>query len=94
MFNYLKLADAPGLFLTEIAFISTLASWGYWRLYSFPVNVIYKATLPWVYLWSDNPQFCEEKLMDFHNLSLVDGHLAYIPNADVKLICDGAKPVG
>lgn len=40
--NYLKLTDAHGFFLVEIAFTMNLVSWFYFRLYKFPMEVIYK----------------------------------------------------
>ena len=41
MFNYLKLEDSHGWFLTEITFGLNLMSWMYFRLYYFPVYVLY-----------------------------------------------------
>jgi hypothetical protein len=40
MLNYLKLEGPRGLFASEIAYVSCVLGWIYWRLYQFPFRVI------------------------------------------------------
>jgi hypothetical protein len=40
MVNYLKLEGPRGLFASEIAYVSCVLGWIYWRLYQFPFRVI------------------------------------------------------
>ena len=93
MFNYLKLAGAKGLFLTEIAFASVLAAWGWWRLYVLPVNVIYSSVAPWVFLGRDR-NYCAENLMSYHDPSgsLVAGDAAHITDLEIAGVCSSAGP--
>ena len=39
-----------GLYLTEGCFVANLVAWCYYRMYIFPVKVIYGATLKWA-IW-------------------------------------------
>ena len=39
--NYLKLEGARCFFVTEVAYVSCVAGWMYWRLYQYPFRVIY-----------------------------------------------------
>lgn len=41
MVNYLKLEGPRGLFLSEIVFVSTLVTWGLFRLFTFGVYILY-----------------------------------------------------
>lgn len=41
MANYLKVEDAHGFFMTEILFVLNLVTWVYFRLYRFPIFVVY-----------------------------------------------------
>ena len=41
MFNYLKLEDQHGWYITEVSFVANLCTWIYFRLYVFPVHVLY-----------------------------------------------------
>jgi len=43
--GHFNLGGAKGLFTSEILFISTLISWVYYRLYRFPVYVIYSSCI-------------------------------------------------
>mmetsp|Transcript_34569 Transcript_34569/g.68001 ORF Transcript_34569/g.68001 Transcript_34569/m.68001 type:complete len:357 (-) Transcript_34569:1302-2372(-) len=52
MANYLKLEDGHGMFVTEILFVSNLLGWIYFRLYRFPVFVIYEG------VWKGYPDNC------------------------------------
>ena len=45
MTNYLKLEGPSGLFVVETVFVSNLVSWIYFRLYVFPLKVIWRGTL-------------------------------------------------
>ena len=40
MVNYLKLEGMKGCFGSEIAYVATMVSWAYWRLYQFPFVVL------------------------------------------------------
>lgn len=40
--NYLKLVDAHGFFIVELAFVSNIVAWLYFRLYKFPLDVVYQ----------------------------------------------------
>ena len=42
MLNYLKMESAHGWFAVEAAFVCNLFSWAYFRLYVFPVYVVYR----------------------------------------------------
>lgn len=42
MVNYLKLMDAHGFFITELFFMLNLCAWAYYRLYKFPLDIIYR----------------------------------------------------
>lgn len=41
MANYLKVEGRAGFFMTEIAYVSCVLSWIYYRLYQFPFRAIY-----------------------------------------------------
>jgi len=41
MTNYMKMEGWRGLFAVEMSFLSTLAVWGYTRLYLYPVRVVW-----------------------------------------------------
>ncbi|RLN32021.1 hypothetical protein BBJ28_00017130 [Nothophytophthora sp. Chile5] len=41
MFNYLKMEGAPGLFASEISFAVTIVGWIYYRIYQYPVKLLY-----------------------------------------------------
>ncbi len=41
--GHFNLGGSRALFISEIAFVTTLLNWIYWRLYRFPVYVIYSA---------------------------------------------------
>lgn len=43
--NYLKLTDAHGFFIVELAFVSNMVAWAYYRLYKFPTDVVYNGLL-------------------------------------------------
>lgn len=45
IFNYLRLEGKNGFFLVEIAYASTLAMWGYFRLYYYPIYIIGQGTI-------------------------------------------------
>lgn len=53
MSNYLKMEGVPGLFTTEILFVTTIALWFYYRIYQYPMKLLYttiwdsrEATMP------------------------------------------------
>lgn len=45
IFNYLRLEGKKGFFLVEITYASTLAMWGYFRLYYYPIYIIGQGTI-------------------------------------------------
>jgi len=40
--NYLKLTGAHGFFITELVCVANVVSWVYFRLYKFPLDVVYR----------------------------------------------------
>jgi hypothetical protein len=45
MANYLKLEGAPGFFCSEIAFVVTIINWFYFRIFLYPVKLLYTAAV-------------------------------------------------
>ena len=41
MSNYLKMEGVPGLFTSEILFVTTIALWFYYRIYQYPTKLLY-----------------------------------------------------
>lgn len=59
--NYTKLEGARGFFASEISYCACVLAWIYWRLYQFPLHVIYRMGLrsPHKVLELDNNQTFE-----------------------------------
>jgi hypothetical protein len=45
--NYTKLSGMRGFFVTEIAYISSIVGWAYWRLWMWPTKVVYSMIFEW-----------------------------------------------
>jgi ceramide synthetase len=86
MVNYLKLSDAAGFFITEFFFVAVLVSWAYFRLYVFPVKVIYQATGPWLFLLQ-NLEYCKDNVMSYHNMTSVYADATELNQAQLQEIC-------
>jgi hypothetical protein len=56
-FNYLGADGAKSFFLTEIAYLSAMGSWAFYRLWEYPTRVIWSAT-------SAIPTRCPELALD------------------------------
>ena len=56
MTNYLKVEGARGWFITEIAYVSCVVSWVYYRLYQFPFRAIYASFVEPLRLLTKHPR--------------------------------------
>ena len=43
--NYLKLEDGHGLYITETFFVGNLVSWVYYRMYVYPLHILYHGSV-------------------------------------------------